>query len=67
MNSHTNFGPFSKEFITKCDKNYFIVSQILQSETEFIIKFGRYNKVWQEVITNCDRYYKVWQLLKRET
>ena len=45
MNSHTNFGPFSKEFITKCDKNYFIVSQILKSETEFIIKFGRYNKV----------------------
>ena len=28
MNSHTNFGPFSKEFITKCDKNYFIVTDI---------------------------------------
>ena len=38
--------------------------QVLQSETEFIIKCAKYNKVWQEVIAKRDRYYKVWQLLQ---
>ena len=34
----------------------------MQSETEFIAKYGKYYNMWQEVTTSCDRYYKVWQL-----
>ena len=34
----------------------------MQSETEFIAKYGKYYNMWQEVTISCDRYYKVWQL-----
>ena len=38
--------------ITKCDKVYYKVRQVLQSVIKFITKY--------------DRYYKVWQLLQSE-
>ena len=48
-------------------KTYYKVWQVLQDETDFITKCGRYDKVWQNVFTKGYRYYNVWHLLENET